>query len=51
MMPILSEVAPMISVRNVTLRSGVNVVLDHASATFNHFSYRADKRAPAQESA
>ncbi|WP_269432177.1 hypothetical protein [Cupriavidus basilensis] len=35
----------------VTLRGGVNVVLDRASATFNHFSYRADKRAPAQESA
>jgi len=35
-MPILSEVAlPMISVRNVTLRRGVNAVLDRASVTFN----------------
>jgi ATP-binding cassette, subfamily F, member 3 len=34
-MRILSEVAPaMISVRNVTLRRGANVVLDHASVTF-----------------
>ncbi len=35
-MAILPEVAPpMISVRNVTLRRGVNVVLDRASVTFN----------------
>jgi len=34
-MRVLSEAAPMISVRNVTLRRGVNVVLDRASVTFN----------------